>query len=171
MMGASNRPCMAAIAAPSPLRRCVLLAGGAGLALLAGVSPPRLLAAPAEPPYPSTATLKALQLATLDCGRDNGEAPCARARRDADGLLDHPRLPGRCKDVLWTIRQKAVVAPGNSFARREPIDAAGREVVPACRALPKAAAKPAESKPAAGGGGFGFGFGGGSGGSGSGSQP
>ncbi|MEB3170735.1 MAG: hypothetical protein VKK43_05120 [Synechococcaceae cyanobacterium] len=158
---------MAANAAPRAGRPWLLLA--AGLALLPGAALVPLRAAPTEPPYPTTANLRALQLVTLNCGRDNSEAPCAQARRDADGLLDHPRLPGRCKDVLWSIRQKAVVAATNSFARREPIDAAGREVLAACRALPRAAAKPAESKPAAGGGGFGFG--GGSGGSGSGSTP
>jgi len=167
MMGLRFRQSMAAIAAPGFLRPLLLVA--AGLVLLQGAGAPPLRAAPAEPPYPSTTSLRALQLATLNCGRDNSPAPCDQARRDADALLDHPRLPGRCKDVLWSIRQKAVVAASNSFARREPIDAAGREVVAACRALPRAAAKPAESKPAAGGGGFGFG--GGSGGSGSGSTP
>lgn len=168
MMGPPVPLSMAAIAVPAgrSLRQVLLV--GAGLALLQGAGALSLRAAPAEPPYPSTANLRALQLATLDCGRDNSARPCETARRDADALLDHPRLPGRCKDVLWEIRQKAVVAPSNSFARREPIDAAGREVIAACRALPKAAAKPAEAKPAAGGGGFGFGFGGGSGGGGSG---
>ena len=158
MMERSFPLSMAAIAAPGPLRQLLLVA--AGLALLQGAGAPPLRAAPADPPYPN--------LATLDCGRDNIAKPCETARRDADGLLDHPRLPGRCKDVLWNIRQKAVVAPSNSFARREPIDAAGREVIAACKALPRAAAKPAEAKPAAGGGGFGFGFGGGSGAGGSG---
>lgn len=166
MMERSFPLSMAAIAAPGPLRQLLLVA--AGLALLQGAGAPPLRAAPADPPYPNTATLRALQLVTLDCGRDNIAKPCETARRDADGLLDHPRLPGRCKDVLWNIRQKAVVAPSNSFARREPIDAAGREVIAACKALPRAAAKPAEAKPAAGGGGFGFGFGGGSGAGGSG---
>lgn len=166
MMGRSSRPSMAANATPRAWRPLLL---AAGLALLPGAGLAPLRAAPAEPPYPSTTSLRALQLAALNCGRDNSEAPCAQARRDADGLLDHPRLPGRCKDVLWEIRQKAVVGPSNTFTRREPIDAAAREVVAACKALPRAAAKPAETpKPAPGGGGFGFGFGGGSGGSGSG---
>jgi hypothetical protein len=121
-----------------------------------------LQAAPADPPYPTTTALRALQLATLNCGRDNSAPPCEQARRDADALLDHPRLPGRCKDVLWEIRQKAVVAPANSLGRREPIDAAGREVMVACRQLPRAAPKTEgqENKPGGTGGGFGGGGGG-----------
>ncbi|MEB3255580.1 MAG: hypothetical protein VKJ05_04235 [Synechococcaceae cyanobacterium] len=135
---------------------------GALLFLLPAAATP-LQAAPADPPYPSSAALRALQLATLNCGRDNAAAPCEQARRDADALLDHPRLPGRCKDVLWEIRQKAVATPSNSLSRREPIDAAGREVVVACRQLQRPTPKKdgQESKPGGAGGGFGFGGGGG----------
>jgi hypothetical protein len=134
---------------PLLLAAAVLLSGGA------------LQAAPADPPYPATATLRALQLATFDCGRDNSAAACDRARADSDSLLDHPRLPGRCKDILWEIRQKATVAPVNNLARREPIDAAGREVVVACRPLSRPAPI-TDTPPAAlpgGGGGPRFGFG------------
>jgi hypothetical protein len=163
MMGPTLRPPMAVPVASGLPHRLLL---GALLALLPAAGAP-LRAAPAPAPYPSTATLRALQLATLNCGRDNAAAPCEQARRDADALLDHPRLPGRCKDVLWDIRQKAVVAPLNSISRREPIDAAGREVVAACRQLPRTTPKSegAESKPGGTGGGFGFGTGGGGGGS------
>lgn len=134
------------------------------LALLPAAGAP-LQAAPPPPPYPTTTTLRALQLATWNCGRENSATPCEQAHRDADALLDHPSLPGRCKDVLWDIRQKAMVAPSNSPSRREPIDAAGREVVAACKQITRATPKPEGqgSKPA-GTGGFGFGFGGGGGG-------
>jgi hypothetical protein len=133
--------------------------GAALLLLLPGGGP--LRAAPANPPYPPTDTFRSLQLTTFDCGRDNSTTACDRARTGADALLDHPRLPGRCKDVLWTIRQKATVAPANSPERREPIDAAGREVVLACRPFSKPAAKTdGPATPARpGGGGFGFGTG------------
>jgi hypothetical protein len=118
-----------------------------------------LRAAPVDPPYPSTSTLRSLQLTTFDCGRENSEAACAKARTTADGLLDHPRLPGRCKDVLWTIRQQATVAPANSLERREPIDAAAREVVVACRQLNRSAPKPETPAAAPRPGGFNFGTG------------
>lgn len=158
MMGALLRPPMAVPVAGGLPHRLLL---GALLAWLplAGAA---LQAAPADPPYPSTSALRALQLATLNCGRDNSATPCEQARRDADALLDHPRLPGRCKDVLWEIRQKAVVAPANSLSRREPIDAAGREVLVACRQLPRTAPKTdgQDSKPGGTGGGFGGGGGG-----------
>ena len=155
MMGSPCAAAMAVSAAPGSAHRLAL-----ALALLALQSPGGALrAAPADPPYPSTSSLRTLQLTTFDCGRDNLAPACDKARASADGLLDHPRLPGRCKDILWTIRQQATVAPANSLERREPIDAAAREVVVACRQLNRPAAKP-ESKPAAppaGGGGFGFG--------------
>lgn len=157
MMEAPLAVVMAVPAAPGSARRLAL----ALTLLLLQTSGGALRAAPADPPYPSSSSLRKLQLTTLDCGRDNAAPACDQARAGADGLLDHPRLPGRCKDILWTIRQKATVAPANSLERREPIDAAAREVVVACRQLnrpaPKSEGKPAAPKP--GGGGFGFGTG------------
>ena len=155
MMEVPLAAAMAVPAAPGSARR---LAVALALLLLQS-SGGALRAAPAEPPYPTSSTLRKLQLTTLDCGRDNAAPACDQARAGADGLLDHPRLPGRCKDILWTIRQKATVAPANSMDRREPIDAAAREVVLACRQLnrptPKSEAPAAAPRP--GGGGFGFG--------------
>ncbi|MEB3318762.1 MAG: hypothetical protein VKO39_11565 [Cyanobacteriota bacterium] len=103
-------------------------------------------AAPALAPdvFPPSSVFRTLQLATLACGRDNTAERCAEARRQADPLLDHPRLPARCKDVLWSIRNLSVVAPTNSLARRDPIDQAAAEVTIACRQVLKA--KP-EAKP------------------------
>lgn len=127
------------------------LALAAALAPLIGEGP--LLAAP--PPayspeeFPPASVFRSLQLTTLACGRDNAAERCAEARRQADPLLDHPRLPARCKDVLWSIRNLAVEAPVNSLARREPIDQAASELTIACRQVLKA--KP-ESKPQGPGG-------------------
>jgi hypothetical protein len=96
---------------------------------------------------------RTLQLTTLACGRENSADRCADARRQADPLLDHPRLPARCKDVLWSIRNLAVEAPSNSLARRDPIDQAAGELTIACRQVVKAKQED-KPKPGAGGGGL-----------------
>jgi len=88
--------------------------------------------------FPPPEVFRKLQLTTYACGRDNTPSSCEQARLQADPLLDHPRLPASCKDVLWKIRQKAVAAPNNSFERRDPIDSAANEVTVFCRQLPKA---------------------------------
>ena len=102
----------------------------AGSLLLAALP---LAAAPDPSLPPPPETFRNLQLITLACGRENTESSCAKARSLADPLLDHPRLSARCKDVLWTIRQKATVAPANSLARRDPIDQAAKDVTVFCR--------------------------------------
>jgi hypothetical protein len=126
---------------------------GAAVVAVAG-TPAQPLRAGAPPPYPPevfppASVFRALQLTTLACGRDNSAERCAEARRQADPLLDHPRLPARCKDVLWSIRTLAVEAPSNSLVRREPIDQAAAEVTIACRQVLRV--KP-ESKPQGAGG-------------------
>jgi hypothetical protein len=98
-------------------------------------------AAERNQPYPSNDLFRRLQLDVLDCGRDNNASSCDAARRVADPLLDHPRLPASCKDLLWTIRQRAVVAPSNSFNRREQLNRAAADITPICRQ--RDAAKPA----------------------------
>jgi hypothetical protein len=102
--------------------------------------------APSFPPdvFPPSSVFRALQLSTLACARDNSPDKCAESRRTADALLDHPRLPARCKDVLWSIRNLAVEAPSNTRERRDPIDRAATEVTIACRQVlrPKPEAKP-----------------------------
>ena len=98
--------------------------------------------------YPSTEQFRRLQLDVLDCGRDNNASSCDAARQVADPLLDHLRLPASCKDLLWTIRERAVVAPSNSFNRREQLNRAAAEIMPLCRQrdVVKPAAKPEEQK-------------------------
>ncbi|MEB3261005.1 MAG: hypothetical protein VKP63_10300, partial [Cyanobacteriota bacterium] len=96
-------------------------------ALSCTLASPLQAAPPATVPpdvFPPASLFRSLQLTTLACGRDNSAERCAEARRQADPLLDHPRLPARCKDVLWSIRNLAVEAPTNSLARRDPIDQA-----------------------------------------------
>ncbi|MBD2550569.1 hypothetical protein H6G65_13445 [Microcystis elabens FACHB-917] len=111
---------------------------------LAGASP--LRAAPEPPPFPPSSEFRSLQLITLACSRENTAESCEKARSLANPLLDHPRLPASCKDVLWTIRQRSVVAATNSFERREPIDGAARRLTSVCR-MQLPVAKPAENAP------------------------
>lgn len=86
-----------------------------------------------DPPYPSREALRQLQLLTFTCGRDNQAGACEQARRQADGLLDHPRLPGSCKDSLWQIRDQAVVASSNSFSRRDRLDRVAVDMLRLCQ--------------------------------------
>lgn len=104
--------------------------------------------------FPPPEVFRTLQLTTYACGRDNTPSSCEQARLQADPLLDHPRLPASCKDVLWKIRQKAVTAPSNSFERRDPIDAAANEVTVFCRQLPKAKTDSKQEKQGQGVGGL-----------------
>ena len=83
--------------------------------------------------FPPAETFRTLQLSTLACGRENTIRDCESARQQADPLLDHQRLPVSCKDVLWTIDQKARVAASNSYERRSEIDQAARNVTVFCR--------------------------------------
>jgi hypothetical protein len=107
-----------------------------------------LLAGQKEVPYPSTDLFRRLQLDVLDCGRENNSTSCDAARKVGDPLMDHPRLPASCKDLLWTIREKAVVAPTNSFNRREALNRAAADLMPVCRERDavKPAAKPEDKK-------------------------
>ena len=123
----------------------------AGSSLQAGTPTP-----PTYPPdvFPPASVFRTLQLTTLACGRENVADRCAEARRQADPLLDHPRLPARCKDVLWSIRNLAVEASTNSLARRDPIDQVAGEVTIACRQVLKV--KPDDKPQGSGAGGSGL---------------
>jgi len=154
-MMASTPACPAAAMAPlprpvrpvppgPPRRRPLPPAPRAALASLALVAPalaglglvaPALVLAPAlaEPPYPPATTFREVQLQTLSCSRENTAASCRQARALADPLLDHPRLSTSCKDALWSVRQRSVVAEGNSLERRDSLDRASRDVAAYCR--------------------------------------
>lgn len=104
--------------------------------------------------FPPPEVFRKLQLTTYACGRDNTASSCEQARLQADPLLDHPRLPASCKDVLWKIRQKAVAAPTNSFERRDPIDAAANDVTVFCRQRSKPKSDNSQEKQGQGAGGL-----------------
>jgi hypothetical protein len=112
---------------------------------------PPALARPQEPAFPSEQELRELQQLVFACGRENSSTPCDQARRRADPLLDHPRLPGSCKDVLWQIREQAVVAGTNSFNRRDKLDRTGIDLVRLCQQRRPGPSAPSIS-PGAGGG-------------------
>lgn len=116
-----------------PLRRAariLTLLGGTGLTLLGGGL---VLAGEQDPPRPSRASLRELQLLVFDCSRENRDGPCGQARAMADPLLDHPRLSGSCKDTLWQIRERAVVAAENSFARRDQLNRTANDMLRFCQ--------------------------------------
>jgi hypothetical protein len=113
-------------------------------------------ATPAADVFPPPETFRSLRLLTLACGRDNTAEPCDQARAVADPLLDHPRLPASCKDALWEIRQRARVAPTNSFQRRDPIDKAAEDVKAFCRQQEVKTTEKKEGSPEGGAGRFGL---------------
>jgi hypothetical protein len=89
--------------------------------------------------FPPPEVFRQLQLTALACGRENSSSDCAEARLLADQLLDHPRLPASCKDILWRLVQRAVPASINSLERRAEIDSAAKDMTLVCRQQIKAA--------------------------------
>ena len=98
-------------------------------------------AAGSPPTWPSKDQLRAVQRAAFDCSRENSKETCDRARSLADPLMDHPLLPGVCKDVVWSLLEQARVAPTNNYKRRDAIDKPARRITRIC-------AKPATPKKA-----------------------
>ena len=95
------------------------------------------LAAPASAvePYeawPSQEQLRAIEKAAYACSRDNTAEACAHVRHLADPLMDHSRLPGRCKDVLWMLMDQAKVAKTNDFRRKDAITNTARRIQRVC---------------------------------------
>lgn len=130
-----------------PLLCGLLMGSGPGLI---GAAPLRAAVDPRF--FPPASVFRELQLITLACGRENSEDPCARARGRADELLDHPLLPVSCKDTLWTITERATVAPANSFERRSGIDRAAKDLTVLCRSMESRSAPQGDGTPAAPGG-------------------
>jgi hypothetical protein len=148
---------MARPSAPNRPRPVGSSAGGLlGLALAALTGAAPSLAGFDPQVFPPPDTFRSIQLATLACGRENTAASCERARQLADPLLDHPRLPARCKDVLWDIRQQARPEATNSPERRDRIDRAGRDVTVFCRQQVKESEKPRGPEAPQSGGGLNF---------------
>ena len=100
------------------------------LLLLAFASP--VIAAEPYEPWPSKDQLRSIELAAYGCSRDNSMEACARVRQLADPLMDHSRLPGLCKDVLWSLMDEAKVASTNDFRRQDAITNTARRIPRVC---------------------------------------
>ena len=145
--------------ATSPRRSMVqTLPCSLGLGLLIAALPAAALAETFVA-FPSQDSLRQVQLAALACARENSASSCEQARRLAEPLLDHPRLPTGCKDHLWAISQKAQPAASNSFSRRDAISQPAQLLLLACRSGEKQPQAAPTAAPASGGGGFKFGSG------------
>ena len=83
-------------------------------------------------PWPSKDQLRQIQIDAFSCSRENSDATCRSARLAADALMDHPRLPAVCKDVLWRLVETAKVAPANTYQRRDAIDLPARRLSTIC---------------------------------------
>ena len=111
------------------------------LLLLALAAP--LQAAPTYVPWPSQDVLKMLQKEAFLCSLNNSPDQCESARQRADELMDHPRLPAICKDVLWRLVKESHVAATNSLQRRDAIDQPARRLIGVCSEPIKPSKKPA----------------------------
>ena len=131
----------------------------AALLLLALALPAQ--AADSYVPWPSKEKLREIQLTAYSCSRENDTADCSRSRSLADALMDHPRLPVVCKDVLWAVIERSTTAASNNYKRRDSIDSVARRLTISCAEPVKKS--PTPNKPQGGqnpgGGGNGFGFG------------
>ncbi|MDA7431104.1 hypothetical protein N8463_01170 [Synechococcus sp. AH-601-P06] len=114
------------------------------LLLLALAAP--LQAAPTYVPWPSQVVLKTLQKEAFLCSLNNSPDQCERARQRADELMDHPRLPAICKDVLWSLVKESRVAATNSFQRRDAIDQPARRLIRVCSEPVKPSKKQAPTR-------------------------
>ena len=114
------------------------------LLLLALAAP--LQAASTYVPWPSHDVLKTLQKEAFLCSLNNSPDQCERARQRADELMDHPRLPAICKDVLWRLVKESRVAATNSFQRRDAIDKPARRLIGVCSEPVKPSKKQAPTR-------------------------
>jgi hypothetical protein len=106
--------------------------------LLLAMASPAIAAEPYEP-WPSKDQLRRIEHAAYACSRDNSTETCMRVRQLADPLMDSKRLPGLCKDVLWTLMDEAKVASSNDFRRKDAITNTARRI-------PKVCAEPVKKK-------------------------
>ena len=100
------------------------------LLLLAFASP--VIAAEPYEPWPSKDQLRSIEQAAYACSRDNSTRACRLVHQLADPLMDHSRLPGLCKDVLWTLMDQAKVANTNDFRRKDSITTTARRIPKVC---------------------------------------
>lgn len=152
---------MASIRSASMARptACAPLLGLIAVVLLPLGFPPLAQAAPnvAEVEFPSTETLRKLQLSAINCARENAAASCDASRKLADGLMDNPWLSATCKDDLWNIRGKSVIAASNSYTRREALNKVAEGLLNVCKPTLKPLVTPKPDGPPKPKGGFGFG--------------
>ena len=99
--------------------------------LLLAITSPAIAAKPLEP-WPSKDQLRSIEQAAYACSRDNSTEACAGVRQLADPLMDHSRLPGLCKDVLWSLMDEARVASTNNFRRKDAITNTARRITRVC---------------------------------------
>ena len=99
--------------------------------LLLAMASPAIAAEPYEP-WPSRIQLRSIENAAYACSRDNSTKACARVLQLADPLMDHSRLPGLCKDVLWSLMNEANVANTNNFRRKDAIINTARRITRVC---------------------------------------
>ena len=92
--------------------------------------------------WPSKEQLRRIEQAAYVCSRDNTTEACARVHQLADPLMDHSRLPGLCKDVLWTLMDEAKVASTNDFRRKDSITNTARRITRVCAEPVKKKEKP-----------------------------
>ena len=110
-------------------------------ALLLAMATPCMAAEPYEP-WPSKDQLRGIEHAAYACSRENSTEACARVRELADPLMDSQRLPGLCKDVLWTLMDEAKVASTNDFRRKDTITNTARRILKVCAEPVKKKEKP-----------------------------
>ena len=100
------------------------------LLLLAMASP--VMAAEPDEPWPSKDQLRSIEQAAYACSRENSAEACEGLRQLADPLMDHSRLPGLCKDVLWSLMGEAKFASTNDFRRQDAITNTARRIQRVC---------------------------------------
>ncbi|QNJ12310.1 hypothetical protein [Synechococcus sp. M16.1] len=100
------------------------------LLLLTMASP--ATAAETYEPWPSQDQLRSIEQAAYACSRDNSKQACTLVRQLSDPLMDHSRLPGLCKDVLWSLMDEAKVANTNDFRRKDAITNTARRIPRVC---------------------------------------
>ena len=88
----------------------------------------------AEPyePWPSKDQLRSIEQAAYACSRENSAEACEGLRQLADPLMDHSRLPGLCKDVLWSLMDESKVSNTNNFRRKDAITNTARRIPRVC---------------------------------------
>ena len=96
--------------------------------------------------FPNRDSLQALQLAFLSCARENTAASCTMAVQRADPLLDHPRLPSRCKDLIWELMQQAQSSAENTYRRRQAISQPAERLLLVCRSAESPAAPSSDAQ-------------------------